>query len=122
MPVYKLGGVEIKNDVGNPVPVSPLTGNITVASNQSITAAGVHQQVFAANANRKYLFIQNVDDTDMLVGIGYNPTNLGATPGILLAPRGGALVFENGFVPTQEIRILCANAARKFVAHQYPAS
>jgi hypothetical protein len=71
--------------------------------------------VFAANADRKFLLIQNVSDTDMNLGIGYDPT---ASTGIFLSKSGGGIVFESGFIPTQEIRILCATTGKAFVALQ----
>ena len=91
----------------------PQTGNVTEASTKTITTGGTHQQVFAANANRKFLLVQNVSDTDMNLGIGYNPT---ASTGIFLAKSGSGIVFESGFIPTQEIRILCATTGKAFVA------
>jgi len=88
-------------------------GNVTEASIKTITTGGTHQQVFASNANRKFLLVQNVSDTDMNLGIGYNPT---ASTGIFLAKSGGGFVFESSFIPTQEIRILCATTGKAFVA------
>jgi len=88
-------------------------GNVTEASIKTITTGGTHQQVFASNANRKFLLVQNVSDTDMNLGIGYNPT---ASTGIFLAKNGSGVVFESNFIPTQEIRILCATTGKAFVA------
>ena len=50
-------------------------GNLTAASTQSITTGGTHQQVFASNASRKFLLVQNLSDTDMYLGIDFNPSN-----------------------------------------------
>lgn len=105
----------IKADLANGVTSLPQTGNVTEASTKTITTGGTHQQVFAANADRKFLLIQNVSDTDMNLGIGYNPT---ASTGIFLSKSGGGIVFESGFIPTQEIRILCATTGKAFVALQ----
>ena len=99
--------------VDGSVTALPQTGNVTEASTKTITTGGTHQQVFAANANRKFLLVQNVSDTDMNLGIGYNPT---ASTGIFLAKSGSGIVFESGFIPTQEIRILCATTGKAFVA------
>jgi len=101
--------------VDGSVTALPQTGNVTEASTKTITTGGTHQQVFAANADRKFLLIQNVSDTDMNLGIGYNPT---ASTGIFLSKSGGGVVFESGFIPTQEIRILCATTGKAFVALQ----
>lgn len=90
-------------------------GSLTAASTQSITTGGTHQQVFASNASRKFLLVQNLSDTDMYLGIGFNPSN--TTPdGILLSKSGGGIVFESSYIPTQEIRIVCATAGKAFVA------
>jgi hypothetical protein len=90
-------------------------GNLTAASTQSITTGGTHQQVFATNASRKFLLVQNLSDTDMYLGIGFNPSN--TTPdGILLSKSGGGIVFESSYIPTQEIRIVCATTGKRFEA------
>lgn len=90
-------------------------GNLTAASTQSITTGGTHQQVFASNASRKFLLVQNLSDTDMYLGIGFNPSN--TTPdGILLSKSGGGIVFESSYIPTQEIRIVCATTGKRFEA------
>jgi len=90
-------------------------GNLTAASTQSITTGGTHQQVFASNASRKFLLVQNLSDTDMYLGIGFNPSN--TTPdGILLSKGGGGIVFESSYIPTQEIRIVCATTGKRFEA------
>lgn len=106
---------DIRIDLANGVTSLPQTGNVTEASTKTITTGGTHQQVFAANADRKFLLIQNVSDTDMNLGIGYNPT---ASTGVFLSKSGGGIVFESGFIPTQEIRILCATTGKAFVALQ----
>jgi len=113
-------GIEIKNDAGNPVPVS---GTVTADSNRgnvssgssTITTGGTSQTVFSPTLTRKYLLVQNVSDTDMNLGIGYTPT---ATTGILLNKNGGAIVFEGSYIPTQAINILCATTGKAFVAIQ----
>ena len=99
--------------VDGTVTALPQTGNVTEASTKTITTGGTHQQVFASNSSRKFLLVQNVSDTDMNLGIGYNPT---ASTGIFLAKSGSGIVFESGFIPTQEIRILCATTGKAFVA------
>jgi len=110
---------DIRVDMANGVSVSGTItadsnrGNVSEASTKTITTGGTHQQVFASNANRKFLLVQNVSDTDMNLGIGYNPT---ATTGIFLGKNGSGIVFESSFIPTQEIRILCASTGKAFVA------
>jgi len=92
-------------------------GSVSEASTQSITTGGTHQKVFDVNANRKYLLIQNISDTDMYLGLGFNPSN--TTPaGLLLAKSGGGIVFESSYIPTSEVRIVCATTGKRFVALQ----
>jgi len=106
-------GVDSSLPISGTVTALPQTGNVTEASTKTITTGGTDQQVFAANASRKFLLVQNVSDTDMNLGIGYNPT---ASTGIFLGKNGSGIVFESGFIPTQEIRILCATTGKAFVA------
>lgn len=112
---------DIRADMANGVSVSGSVtglsdkGSVSEASTQSITTGGTHQQVFASNASRKFLLIQNISDTDMYLGIGFNPSN--TTPaGILLAKGGSGVVFESNYIPTSEIRIVCATTGKRFVA------
>jgi len=110
---------DIRVDMANGVSVSGTItadsnrGNVSEASTKTITTGGTHQQVFASKADRKFLLVQNVSDTDMNLGIGYNPS---ATTGIFLGKNGSGVVFESSFIPTQEIRILCATTGKAFVA------
>ena len=108
---------------GDPLPISGTVtaasdkGPVSEASTQSITTGGTHQQVFASNSSRKYLLIQNISDTDMYLGLGFNPSN--TTPaGLLLAKSGGGIVFESSYIPTSEVRIVCATTGKRFVALQ----
>jgi hypothetical protein len=86
-------------------------GNVTAVD--SVSDGQSHQIVFNANAKRRFLLIQNNSDTQMKIGIGYNPS---ASAGILLSGNGGGIVFESGFIPVQEIRLFCAAAGKRFVA------
>jgi len=109
-----IAGNEMQVDiVSGTVTADSNRGNVSEASTKTITTGGTHQQVFASNANRKFLLVQNVSDTDMNLGIGYDPS---ATTGIFLGKNGSGVVFESSFIPTQEIRILCATTGKAFVA------
>ena len=103
--------------VDGTVTVASDKGSVSESSTQSITTGGTHQQVFASNSSRKYLLIQNISDTDTYLGLGFNPSN--TTPaGLLLAKSGGGIVFESSYIPTSEVRILCATTGKRFVALQ----
>jgi len=90
------------------------SGPTTVASTLIITAPITPQQVFAAST-RKYLLIQNNSDTDMRIAFGTNPT---VTQGILLPANGGGFVAEDGFVPDQQVNIICSANGKAFYAIQ----
>ena len=101
--------------VSGSVTALPQTGNVTEASTKTITTGGTHQQVFASNANRKFLLVQNVSDTDMNLGIGYNPS---ATTGIFLAKSGSGIVFESGFIPQGIVSLISTTTNSAYVAKQ----
>jgi hypothetical protein len=106
--------------------VQPVGGTITADSNRgtlsapatlSITTAATSQEVFASNASRKYLVVQNLSDTVMYLGVGFTPNS--STPqGLLLSANGGGIVFESNFIPTQAVNIVCATAGKRFQALQ----
>jgi hypothetical protein len=78
----------------------------------SITTGGTAQLVMSANADRKWLFFQNLSDTDMYLGLGYVPT---ATTGMMIAKNGTSLKLE-AFVVTDAIYVLCTLASKVFIA------
>lgn len=78
------------------------------------TCTGSTQAVFAANASRRYLLIQNISDTAIYVNFGADADT--DSHSVKLA-AGDTLVFETGFVPTSAVNIL-GTATKKFVAKQ----
>lgn len=94
------------------VTVEKDSGPLTDASG-SITTGGVSQVGLAANDDRKYVRIQNVDeDNDLWVKEGSAASaDSGST---LLLPRSGALVYEQGFLATQAIHVFGAVTGGKF--------
>lgn len=82
----------------------------------NITAASVSEEIFAANATRRYLIVQNVSDTRMWVNFGV-AANAGQ-PSFLLPPNGGGIVFEGTFVPTDSVNILCETISKPFTAKE----
>jgi hypothetical protein len=80
----------------------------------AITAGGAAQQIFAANATRRYLFLSNPSDTVMYVNFG--TAAVASQPSITLAANGG---FLEPLVPSgQTVSILCATTGKAFVAKQ----
>lgn len=78
----------------------------------SIATGGTAQVIMAANTDRKWLFFQNISNTDMYLGLGYIPTT---SNGILVQKDGGSLKLES-FVVTDAIYVICASASKAFVA------
>lgn len=87
---------------------------VTQSSNNIIANASISQQIFG-NQKRSYLLIQNLSDTDMKIGIGYEPN---ALLGFLLPANGGGYVAENGFIPSGAVFIWCTAAGKLFHAVQ----
>jgi hypothetical protein len=77
----------------------------------TITTGNTAQLITAASTKRKWLFFQNLSDTDMYLGIGYIPTT---SNGMFIAKSGGNIRFEV-YVPTDAIRVLCASSSKAFV-------
>lgn len=93
-------------------PESVERGELLNASG-TITTGGTSQQALAAGSSRKYVLVQNPnDEADLWVDFGVAAVL--DQPSILLLPRSGALVFENGLRPTQAIHVNSATTGAKF--------
>ena len=77
----------------------------------TIAAGNTAQLITAAATKRKWLFFQNLSDTDMYIGIGYVPTT---SNGMFIAKSGGNIRFEV-YVPTDALYVLCASSSKAFV-------
>jgi len=99
----------------NGLHVQPGKGSFTDGST-TITTGGTSQQVFAANAARRFLLVQNISDTKMFLNFGSAATT--GAGSILLAPNGGSVVMDAGFVTDQTVNILCATAGKAFTAKE----
>lgn len=87
------------------VEVMNVAGAFTQATMTNIGAAAV--DVLAANANRRYLFIQN-NDAGLSMRVKLNGGAATAAQGVLLAP--GASLELQGFVPTGKVSAICTTA------------
>jgi hypothetical protein len=92
-----------------PMPVALTDGSGT------LTTGGTAQQVFAANANRRYLLVQNVSAENMWVNLGAVATQ--AAGSILLFP-GGTLEYDGASVPSGLISIIGTTTGDGFTAKQ----
>jgi hypothetical protein len=73
----------------------------------TIAVANTSEEAVAADANRTYILIQNIDDKrDLWVNFGAAAT---AGDGSFVLSPGGALTFEGNFCPTGTVNVLCSH-------------
>jgi hypothetical protein len=96
------------------------SGTITDRSG-TITSGGTAQQAAAANASRRYLFIQNPGapgqfDTAPAVPlwVNFGVTAVAAQPSIRIN-AGQTLVFDGRFVPVGTVSVIAATTSTPFV-------
>jgi hypothetical protein len=95
--------------------IRPSQGTLTNRSG-TITAGDTAQTLMAANADRKYLLIQNISDTVMW--INFTTTAVKDSPSIMLEPNGGSLAMEGSFVSTELVSVICVTTGKKFTAKE----
>lgn len=126
--VVSIASVEVANDAGNPLSVSGNVGivgtaNVNVLANTgpmlnrsgTITTGGVSQQIMVANANREYLFVQNLSTENLFI-------NFGAAASIgqpsMKIPPDGSFVMESKFVASDAVFIAGATTGSAFTAKE----
>lgn len=89
----------------------------------TITTGGAAQQLAAANANRRYLIVQN--HSTGVLWLEFGGTAVVGQPSLALSAcavandgTGGALVFEGSFVPTGSVSILGATTGQAFSSRE----
>lgn len=98
-------------------PVGVGQGGALTDRSGDIAVAATSEEVAAANAARIYLLVQNVSESeDMWVDFG--TAAVPDQPSVLLPPGGGAIVFENAFVPTGTVNIFCAASGEPYTAKE----
>ncbi|MNV12917.1 hypothetical protein D3C71_1035420 [compost metagenome] len=102
--------VDIKRMPG----IQAATGSLTNRSG-TITAGGTSQVLMAANATRKYLFIQNVSVNDLWIDFG--TAAIANQPSIKLVANA-VYIQENSFVSTQAVNIIGATTAQAYTAKE----
>jgi hypothetical protein len=95
--------------------VRPSQGTLTNRSG-TITAGDTAQTLMAANADRKYLLIQNISDTVMW--FNFTTTAVKDSPSFMLGANGGTFVMEGSYVSTEAISIICVTTGKKFTAKE----
>lgn len=88
-------------------------GTVTNRSG-TITAGGTAQTAAAANANRAFLFFQNVSDTDMWIDFG--ATAVADQPSIKIVP--GASFVTDRFVPLTLLSVFCATTGKAYTCKE----
>lgn len=97
------------------VSTTPTASALTDGSG-AITTGGTAQQIFAANAARKYLVIQN-HSTDVL-WVNFGVVAVASRPSIEIPPNGGSVTYESNFVPSGLVSIIGATTGDSFTAKQ----
>lgn len=92
----------------------PASGALTDRSG-TITLGGTSQQLMAANAARRYLFVQNVSAGDLWVNFGVAAAQ--AQPSVKIATNG-TFIMDGSFVSTEAVNIVGATTAQAFTAKE----
>ena len=91
---------------------------MTITSTVVTIAASGNGTLVAANANRKYLFIQNIDTGNATVAPGAAPT-FGTGKPLQAAPNAGGsgefMCWETGGIPTQAFAASCGTTGTRIV-------
>jgi hypothetical protein len=102
----------VVDDIGRfIVTLAPYAGAFTDQS-ATLTTGGVAETVVLANADRRYLLIQNVDTTENL-WVNFGASAVDAETSILLTPYG-SLVFDGSFITTQYVSVYAETTGHPF--------
>ena len=109
--------LEAKADLTETQPVKAQgeRGAVIEAGTQAITLGGTSQEIFPANATRKYLFIQNLSDENLFVRFGNVAT---AGSGSIKIKPDLAFIMECNFISNQSVNIISATTGKIFTALQ----
>lgn len=106
----QVGNVDVTR--ANAVPVIGGTGTLT---NRSGTATTGSVEVIAANAARKYLFIQNVSNGEQWINFTASANT--DQPSIRLT-AGASFVMESNFISTEAVNIIKKSGGGEFTAKE----
>jgi hypothetical protein len=104
--VNVLGG----NTTAVKVDIAPGTATENIVTGNSSATANANVAVLAARANRKYLVIQNLSDTNMNLNFG----TAASASTMLLPANGGGVSFEGTYVPTSSLNLVCSAASKPY--------
>ena len=80
----------------------------------TIVSANTSQKIFDAKPQRNYLLFINNSDTLMYVNIDAVASTTNSYP---VYPQG-QLSFEDGFIPSGQINVICASTGKSFIAKE----
>lgn len=99
--------------------VKPFQAAINDASGSTLTA-NVSQQVLGTASMRRYIFFQNISDTDMYIKLGNTGTiAVGGAGTILIPANGGSFVMEGSFVSNGYLFVICSAANKNYTCMYY---
>ena len=119
-PLQSVGGVAANVAVSNfPATqgVSFTVQGLVIDRSGTITTGGTSQVLAAANANRKYVFIQNHDPAEAL-WVNFGVAAIAGQPSLSIPANGGAFVMETLLVDTQQINVIAATTGHAFTAKE----
>lgn len=82
----------------------------------TITAGATAQTLAAANASRKYLFIENLDESEDL-WFNFTTTAVATQPSIKIKANG-SFTMEGTFISTELISVIAATTGHAFAAKE----
>ena len=106
----------IKVETDGTVNVIGARGILSNGTTNTIVAANVSQTTLAANSTRKYILIQNISDTDMYINFGAAATI--GSDSILLTANGGFYERGEGFIPNEEVFIICSIISKNYTVKE----
>lgn len=98
-------------------PISVITTtNRGALTDRSGTASTSSTSIIAANANRKYLMVQNLSGAKMYINFGAAASQ--GSGSIFLAANGGSFTMEGEFLSTDQIFIIASANSSAFTAKE----
>lgn len=98
------------------IAITPVEGTLTDGSGTTSATPSTSTQIFASNANRKYLLIENVSATATIY-INFTSAATAGAGSYSLLP-GGSIVMETTFISTEAVNVLSTVASVPYTAKQ----
>ena len=101
----------------NKIGVVQQSGTLTDRSG-TVATGTTSQQLMAANANRKYLLIENASSTESLFINFTSAASVSAAGSIELVKGGSSFIMEGEFVTTEQINVTATTTAHAYIAKE----